>query len=159
MWTAWPGANRCRRMLIQLPLPPRGCSSNGNKGSWRKKASATKVYRTQAFWATAEVAGLEPKVKTPVRMSLTFCTKGVRVVGLYAPRDISNAVAAFKGAQDGICDALRIPDSHQFLQLGAVTIDPTRGPFVLVEIEEVHATTPDQRSAAEVRPASTGVGA
>lgn len=123
-----------------VPLPPRGCSSNGNKGSWRKKATATKLYRAQG-WAAIMAYGqiLDGTPIRPIRMSLTFATKGVRAVGLYAPRDISNAISAFKGAQDGICEALGIPDSHQWLSLGSVTITNKRGPWVEVQIEEMAA--------------------
>lgn len=124
-------------MLITVPLPPRGCSSNGDKGSWRKKATATKLYRQQAWAATVEALGRKNNGTKigPVRMSMVFCTKGVRAAGLYAPRDVSNAIASFKAAQDGICDALQIPDSHQWLQQGRVDIDNKRGPYVLVTIE------------------------
>jgi hypothetical protein len=97
-------------------------------------------------------------------MSLTFCTKGVRAVGRYAPRDASNAVASFKGCQDGICEAWGTSDDYKHLQLGAVSIDNTRGPFVIVTIEPASQPlarrsieTDHELGAAVVRDSATGV--
>lgn len=148
-------------MLITVPLPPRGCSSNGDKGSWRKKAAATKVYRQEGIIATRN-APLPPA--GVLRMSLVFCTKGVRASGRYAPRDISNGVAAFKGCQDGLCEGWGVKDDHKHLQLGSVSIDNRRGPYVLVTIEAVGepTTEADEAShklgAADVRTSTTIVG-
>jgi hypothetical protein len=74
-------------------------------------------------------------VKPPIRLSYAFCTKGSRKIGLYAPRDHTNAVDAIKAAQDGIADALGFDDSARYVRLGTVTIDATVGPFVRVTVE------------------------
>lgn len=124
-------------MNLTLPLPPRSCAPNGNKGSWRAKHTASGIYYAEAWGETlthpyAERAALAGKRLT---ISLTFCTKGARGTGRYAPRDHDNATASFKAAQDGICKALGVSDSHTWLQSGGVTIDTTRGPFVEVSLE------------------------
>ena len=122
-------------MNLQLPLPPRACSPNKSRpGAWREKHAAGARYRMEA-WVAARNRSLE--LKTPsftgqrLTIALTFCTKGSRGTGRYAPRDHDNATASFKAAQDGICDALGVPDSHKWLSSAGVTIDTTQGPYVL----------------------------
>ena len=122
---------------LTLPLPPRACSPNGDKGSWRAKYAAGNIYRTEA-WAATSNRLLESKTLDltgqRLTIALTFCTKGSRGTGRYAPRDHDNATASFKAAQDGICDALGVPDSHKWLSSAGVTIDTTQGPYVLCSI-------------------------
>lgn len=124
-------------MNITLPLPPSVCSPN-SRPHWRAKAAAVESYRLDGFVAareitkTAERAALAGQKLT---ISLTFCTKGARGTGRYAPRDHDNATASFKSAQDGICKALGVPDSHEWLRSAGVTIDTSRGPFVEVALE------------------------
>ena len=126
---------------FHVPLPPRMCSSNGSHGSWPLKARATRDYRHEGYgYALEALREQSDAIEAPnrVRMSLAFCTRGVRLVGRYAPRDVSNALAAFKGCQDGFTDAgVWVDDSSRHLELGSVTIVNTRGPWVEVEIEEV----------------------
>lgn len=121
-------------ILVELPLPLRELSSNGNKGSWRKKAAATKEYRREIQWLTNN--RLEAAQR--VRIHLTFCIKGGRLVRRYQPRDAANALSAFKAGIDGLVDAGMCPDdSAKHLELGAILIDSTRGPFVEVSIEVI----------------------
>lgn len=129
-------------LVFEMSLPLRDCSSNGNKGSWRKKGLATKTYRQEGWIAflLAKPGGYIPPAK--VRMSLVFGTKGARRVGRYAPRDRSNALAAFKAAQDGIADAGgMVDDSAEHCDLGGIAIDRTvvagRIPPCRLEIEGV----------------------
>jgi hypothetical protein len=107
---------------------------------------------------------LDGTLVEPVRMSLVFCIKGSRGTGRYAPRDLSNAIASFKGAQDEIAQNLGIPDDHKHMKLGEISIDNTRGPFVIVTIEPVseplaRRTTenPDELATADVRVTTDGV--
>lgn len=125
-------------LKLTLPLPPRGCSPNKTRpGAWREKQAASKLYRTEAWAATRNrlfEARLLDLIGQPLTIALTFCVKGSRGTGRYAPRDHDNATASFKAAQDGICDALGVPDSHKWLSSAGVTIDTTQGPYVLVRI-------------------------
>jgi hypothetical protein len=155
-------------LTLQVPLPPRDCSSNGAKGSWRKKATATREYRIETFAALRAAWGwkLDGTVITPVRMSLVFCTKGSRGTGRYAPRDLSNALSSFKAAQDEIAQNLGIDDDHKHMKLGEISIDNTRGPYVIVTIEPAseplarrNPENPDELATAEVRTPETGVDA
>ena len=124
-------------MNLQLPLPPRKCAPNGDKGSWRAKHTATKFYYQEAWAETlaipyAERAALAGQKLT---IALTFCTKGSRGTGRYSPRDHDNATASFKSGQDGICKALGVSDSHEWLQSAGVAIDTSRGPYVEVSLD------------------------
>lgn len=121
-------------LKFTVPLPPRALSSNGNKGgSWRKKANATKDYR---FLVKLSTPMALRKTADCVRLSLTFCTREARATGDYAPRDAANALSAFKAGIDGLVDAGMCPDdSAKHLELGAILIDSTRGPFVEVQVE------------------------
>lgn len=125
-------------LSFQVPLPPRELSSNGSHGHWSKVSKARKEYRETVGWiAVKENVKAHPTNcihgHPKVRMSVTFCIKGGRGQG-YQPRDAANGLAAFKSGIDGICDALAIDDSAKHLDLGAILIDSTRGPFVEVEV-------------------------
>lgn len=121
---------------FELPLPRRELSSNA-RVHWAKKARAVKDYRQHAFYSTYEAlhngAGA---LKPPVMVSYTFGTKEARTVGLYAPRDESNAIDAIKAAQDGLADALGFDDNATNMRLGPVTIDKAQGPWVRVRVVE-----------------------
>jgi hypothetical protein len=140
-------------LTIDLPLPPRALSSNGSHGHWAKHNEAVQAYRSEA----CDKAGTQlPKWWNPnrCRVSYTFCTKGgqkaeplrwfpkggrlrMEESHRYQPRDISNALAAFKAGQDGLVDAgILVDDSARWMELGSVTIDPSIGPFVRVVITE-----------------------
>lgn len=122
---------------FKVPLPPRACSSNGDKGSWRAKDAGVGTYRALARYVTINVvAGRAPRPQR-LRLHLEFCLKGGRkeLFYNYQPRDADNAVAAFKAAKDGIADALGIPDSARFMELGTVTLTSKTGPFVRVRLE------------------------
>ena len=122
-------------MNLTLKLPPRSCSPNSSKGSWPAKYAATTDYFAEAWAATLERPYLARKalIGKPLTLSLTFCTKGSRGTGRYAPQDDDNATASFKSARDGICKALGVPDSHEWLT-STVKIDTTRGPWVEVVV-------------------------
>ena len=125
-------------IVFDVPLPLRDCSSNGDKGSWRKKSRAVKTYRQEGWCAFTLDKPAGYCTPDRVRMSLVFATKGARRMGRYAPRDISNALAAFKAAQDGIKDAgAMVDDDAAHCQLGSVTIDPGHGPWVRVTLEAI----------------------
>ena len=124
-------------MNLQLPLPPRKCAPNGDKGSWRAKHGASKIYFSEAWAETLRTPAYERYALAGQKLtiSLVFCTKGSRGTGRYAPRDHDNATASFKAGQDGICKALGVSDSHEWLQSAGVAIDTSRGPYVLVSLE------------------------
>ena len=122
-------------LTIDLPLPPRALSSNGSHGHWSRKSRAARDYRT-SVWALVLAARFPDSPPARRRVSYTFGIKGARAGGYYCPRDISNALAAFKAGQDGLVDAgLLVDDSAKWMELGTVTIDATVGPFVRVTVE------------------------
>ena len=124
-----------RAIVIELPLPPRALSSNGSHGHWSKKSSAANGYRMVCRAVALAACNREPHNERR-RVSYTFGIKGARKLGLYQPRDISNALAAFKAGQDGLVDAgILVDDSAKWMELGTVTIDATVGPFVRVVVE------------------------
>jgi hypothetical protein len=125
-----------RTLTFELPLPLRALSSNGAQGSWRKKAAARRAYREECGWLAKGCDWEMPAERA--RLSLVFGIKGGRAAGRYQPRDASNALSAFKPAQDSLVDAgLLVDDSMKHLELGEVRIDSTVGPFVAVRIEEL----------------------
>ena len=125
-------------IVIELPLPPMALSSNGSHGHWSTKSGTAKAYRFAchiAARATPRMRGLELEQERR-RVSYTFGIKGARAGGYYCPRDVSNALAAFKAGQDGLVDAgILVDDSKRWMELGTVTIDATVGPFVRVTVE------------------------
>lgn len=127
-------------LRIQVNLPPRELSPNGGNATahWSTIAGARKEYRfavkVQALNALRLARWQRPE---RVRVSLLWCTAGrPRGVGLYAPRDAGNAVAAFKPGFDGLVDAgVMDDDDWAHMWLGDVNLDPASGPFVVVTIE------------------------
>lgn len=120
-----------------VPLPPRELSPNA-RVHWAAKASATSEYRQ-----AVKVFGLAYRRKhhletfVRARVSLVFAIKGGRGVA-YCPRDEANAVAAFKAGYDGIVAAGFVQDdSAKYMHMGGVAILRTKGPYVLVTIEDV----------------------
>jgi Holliday junction resolvase RusA-like endonuclease len=124
-------------ITFDVPLPPRACSSNGSHGHWRKKSAAAKQYRKDVGWdaMVARADAVPERMKR--RVSLVFGIKGGRKAALYQPRDVPNAVSAFKAGFDGLTDAgLLVDDSRTWMELGEVKIDPNHGPWVRVTVEE-----------------------
>ena len=120
-------------LSFRVPLPPRELSPNGYK-HWRTVSGAKRHYRVECV--AASIGSFRRRVSMPdkVRLSLTFCIKSGRGIG-YQPRDAANALSAFKAGIDGLVDAGMCPDdSAKHLELGAILIDSTRGPFVEVEV-------------------------
>ena len=128
-----------RAIVIELPLPPRALSSNGSHGHWSKKFGPTHAYRTTCMVEARNAVwklGIPDGPQRKARVSYTFGIKGARAGGYYCPRDVSNALAAFKAGQDGLVDAgILVDDSARWMELGTVTIDATVGPFVRVTVE------------------------
>lgn len=124
---------------LELPFPPRSLSSNGSHGHWRRHAAAVKAYRDECSLHARAQSDMKPRPQWQRRrVSLTFCTKGVRATGLYAPRDITNAISAVKPLFDALTDRGFISDdSKAWMELGACDWDATRGPFIMVTIEDI----------------------
>ena len=121
-----------RPVIFTVPLPSRDLSPNGYK-HWRKVSAARREYRAIVKLLASRVS--RPETFDPVMVSLVFCLKGVRATGLYAVRDVPNAISAWKAGFDGLVDAgLFDDDSAKHMALGTVTIDNTRGPFVEVRL-------------------------
>lgn len=120
---------------FNVPLPPRELNPNGSHGHWTKVSAARKAHRRDV--GLEAVPPLRGFLSDRVRLSLVFCVKGARGK-FYQPRDEANALSAFKAGIDGLVDAgMCEDDSRKFLSIGAIAIDPTRGPFVEVTVEPV----------------------
>ena len=119
-----------------VPLPPRELSSNGSHGHWQKESRVRSDYRGEVCIEALAAQGTTRINADRARISLVFCIKGGRKAQRYQPRDVANALAAFKSGIDGIVDSnMVIDDSAKHLELGKIAIDNKRGPFVFVEIE------------------------
>ena len=125
-----------RAIVIELPLPPRALSSNGSHGHWSKKNRAAQDYRLECKILALMDCRVRLLDRRRMRVSYAFGIKGARKTGVYCPRDIPNALAAFKAGQDALVDAgVLVDDSAKWMELGTVTIDPKVGPFVRVTVE------------------------
>ena len=121
-------------LTIELPLPPRECSSNRSHDHWRGRAAAAREYREVCRWLAYQAAQ-DAKWQAPLHatISLEFGVKGSRREGRYAPRDEANAIASFKAGQDGLCDAgVLLSDRAGHLAQGRIHIDSKQGPWVRV---------------------------
>lgn len=129
-------------ITFDVPLPPRALSPNGSHGHWSKTSKARKSYRQEvadeamaARWSGRYVPVAPDRETTKCRVSLVFGIKGGRGMA-YQPRDVPNAVSAFKAGFDGLTDAgLLVDDSRTWMELGEVRIDAKVGPFVRVTVE------------------------
>ena len=100
---------------IILPLPPRGCSTNGG-GSARGKAKDIKAYRDHAHVLTLQSIPitLRSQLKqSPQPLTITavyYTHRSVLTTGRYRPQDEQNGISSLKAAVDGIADSKIIPD-------------------------------------------------
>lgn len=118
---------------FRVPLPLRELSSNGSHGHWTKEARARATYREEVAMEARRV-GLAPAER--VRVSLVFGIKGAKAIKRYQPRDVANALSAFKSGIDGLIDAGMAPDdSRDHLELGRISITAKAGPWVAVTVE------------------------
>jgi hypothetical protein len=131
--TGQPVLNELR---IELPLPSPNVAPNTYK-HWRTVSKAKKEYREVAellaLVAMREQGWVSSAHK--LTMEVVYGCKGARAVKGYAPRDEANAHYALKAGVDGLIDAGVAPDdSHRFLTLGKMTIDPEQGPWVRITL-------------------------
>jgi len=91
-------------MRIIIPYPPAKLSPNVRQ-HWAAKAKLVKAYRFRCGWEAKATQGgpFDPDATLPVR--ITFHPPDKR------RRDRDNMIAAFKGGQDGIADAIGVDDS------------------------------------------------
>lgn len=123
---------------IEGPLPHRSLSSNGARGNWRGAAKHRAVQRAEwRILTLAVLRGTSWTAPERVNVDVHVGIRGGRGVGLYQPRDATNALAALKGAFDGIVDGGGArDDSAKHWGLGTVTLSATWGPGVRVTIKE-----------------------
>lgn len=139
-----------KTLSFEVPLPPKILSKNWPDGSRLHKAGPTKNYREEVAWACQQemlrVGWLEPRRAV---LNLTFCTAHVSPEARklerlkpshlqpYRPRDVMNGISAFHAGADGITDAgAWVDDSHRYVSLGRVQIDPSLPAGVRVFIQE-----------------------
>lgn len=119
-----------------LDLPPRELSPNGQHGHWSRVARARQAYRRACFIDSVKWGAQMAPAKR--RISLVFGIQGGRKYRLYQPRDVPNAVSAFKAGFDGLRDSgVLVDDSRTWMELGSVEIDPYHGPWVRVTVESI----------------------
>jgi hypothetical protein len=110
----------------EVPLPPIECSPNGSHRHWSVKQKARNEYRADCYLNyIAERHRLkEWTFHTRYRLSLDFYVSRMPYPDeRYRPRDVANAISAFKGGQDALVDARLIPnDGHKHLVQGPVAI-------------------------------------
>lgn len=127
-------------LVFEVPLPPTGCSPNGQHGSAFEKARARSSYReTVRYEALNALRRARWRKPAAVRVSLEFATgrSPVWPDGLYRPKDPGNAVSAAKALLDGLVDAGVVDDDDwAHMVLWRVQKRPG-GPAVTVRIEEI----------------------
>ena len=111
-------------VTIDLPWPPRDLQPHA-KGLWYKKANATKVYRSQAFWWAKKA-----KLATDPGATLRFT---------YHPpdnrrRDCQNVPSMLKPAIDGIADAMKCDDNGFAVHYPARFSHVVRGGKIVCEL-------------------------
>lgn len=91
-------------IVLDLPLPPTGCSPNNHTHGWAAGRSRA-AYR-------AEVLAILPRVTAPMFERATIRTEWFLgpAPGRYHPRDEQNANSSLKAAVDAIVDAGIIRD-------------------------------------------------
>jgi crossover junction endodeoxyribonuclease RusA len=97
---------------LELPWPAKELSPNA-RGHWAKMARFKKGARELAQWTGREAGWHRADThenyclgEDRPAITITFCPPDKR------RRDLDNAIASFKSAQDGIADALGIDDSR-----------------------------------------------
>lgn len=126
-------------LRFEVALPYRELSSNGGHGHWAAEARARSMYRAEVA-LVAGSAAINQRWDRPAvaRVSLLFGIKGGRSVQRYQPRDLANAVAAWKAGYDGLVDAgVLVDDSRQHMEVGEVLITAKNGPWVRVLVEAI----------------------
>jgi hypothetical protein len=120
-----------RSYTVRLPLPP-ACASPNARVDHRAAASAKRGYRE--LCAQQIIAAGVPTLRLPISVSLEYYlfrpADAVLVAGRYFhpknlayPRDLDNARACAKGAQDALQDAGVIAsDGAAFVLIGDTTI-------------------------------------
>jgi crossover junction endodeoxyribonuclease RusA len=123
---------------ITLPWPAKELSPNA-RGHWAKMARFKKgarehahwVAKKEGWWTVGENYYIDSKTGhyevSPLVITITFCPPDNR------RRDLDNAIASFKSAQDGIADALGIDDSRW--SVSYAWGDVVKGGRVVVELD------------------------
>lgn len=88
---------------IELPFPPSELTPHA-KGNWRKKAAATKRYRSLCA-EEALAQGLRGMATERVRAVVTIHRPNLR-------RDYQNCISCFKAGVDGLADVIGIDDRY-----------------------------------------------
>jgi len=109
---------------IVLPWPARVLWPN-SRVHWALLARARKRQRAQAAWL-AKAAGLRPLAAQGLHVALQFNPPARRAFYL------DNALAAMKGALDGIADVVRVDDSRWQIAVARAAVQ--RGGGVRVRI-------------------------
>lgn len=116
--------------MIRLSLPwmPSALRPNGNKGSWRKKHTATQLYRSVCDVECREqgLGKLDPDIRP--HLTLTFHQP------TNARADLDNHLAAAKALVDSISNIIGIDDYHFSFEIHRGTT--IKGGRVIVTVTE-----------------------
>lgn len=88
---------------LELPFPPADLTPHA-KGNWRKKAAATKRYRSLCA-REAQFQGLRGMAAERIRARITIHRPNMR-------RDYQNCISCFKAGVDGIADVIGVDDRY-----------------------------------------------
>lgn len=94
-------------LVFEVLLPPRQLSPN-SRGHWARKLSPTRVYRREVGMLALSAMRKQnwtPNEHFAPSVLLEFNVTALKGDGLYRPKDVDNAVAAFKAGLDGMTDA------------------------------------------------------
>lgn len=87
--------------MITVELPIKTVAGLNAREHWRKRAARVKVEREAASWSLLSRKWI---LRVPCTVTLTRLSAGTL--------DFDNLVGAFKGARDGVADALGVADNH-----------------------------------------------
>lgn len=114
-------------IVLTLPWPDSRLSPNARTHRM-EKARLTKKARADAGWLTLNALGRQRVNSYRVDVRITFTPPRSTI-------NLDNAIGAFKAAQDGIADAIGVPDERWNVTYGELQ-KSQRPASVLVEITE-----------------------
>ena len=115
-------------LTITVPWPKRELSPNFRSRTHWAKTRAVAAYRKGCGWE-AVAQGAKAFSAGEVGVVVTFCPPDRRA------RDLDNMIASFKAGQDGIADAIGVPDERWNTKYAVG--EPVKMGRVVVEIRAI----------------------
>lgn len=118
-----------KEIILELPLPPKGCSPNeASSRHWKARYKAVRTHKEECRrWVYGLLAGWKmPDCRVVVDAEF-YCARSVPADDRYRPHDEQNAWYSLKGAIDSLVEAgFIIDDTRKYLTLGTMRIYGTR---------------------------------